>query len=491
MAETSFVSTAIPYVNARPHLGHAFEFVMADVWARRTASNGAVFLSSGTDENATKNVRAATQAGLAPADFVAGHSAAFASLLTTLDVHPDRFVRTSIDEAHRTSTSRFWTRWTDGGHLYQREYEGRYCTGCEAFLSSAKLIGHRCPVHRTVAEQVRERTWFFRLSRHRDALARALDDGSLRIHPAGRAKEVRALVAAGLHDVCVSRPLARTSGWGIPVPGDSSQVMYVWIDALISYISALGWGDSAPEYDRYWQGARRRVHVFGKDVLLFHAVYWPTMLMAAGLPLPTDLVVHGHLTAGGRKISKSGAAAVAPTDLTDRYGPEALRWLLLAGTSPWSDADVDERLLVELHNRDLADGVGNLVARVAGLGHSPGPGAATRTAVAAEDRDRMLVDGLDRDARATSAALDTFEIHEAVAGIRRAVHRTNAHLQARAPWSLAGEDRIAAVETARRAVAVIASMLAPLLPRAASHIVRALEDPTVGAIVFPRLEITW
>jgi len=287
MTETVFISTTIPYVNARPHLGHAYEFVQADALARHAARQGRqVLFTSGTDENALKNVQSALEEGVPTATVVARHAAEFARLLGALDVSVDRFVRTSVDPDHRAGATAIWRLLVDQGDIYSRAYDGLYCVGCEEFRTPSELVGGRCPTHRQELSPVRERNYFFRLSRYKDAIMTALVSEEMRIWPAFRRNEMLGMLKAGLTDISVSRPAERAHGWGIPVPGDDSQVIYVWIDALTNYVNALGWARDDADYVRYWRDASRRIHVLGKDVTRFHAIYWPAILMSAGLPLP-------------------------------------------------------------------------------------------------------------------------------------------------------------------------------------------------------------
>jgi len=275
----TYITTTIPYVNARPHIGHALEFVQADVLARyRRARGEDVRFQSGTDDNSLKNVLAAEAAGTPVRAFVDRNAGAFAALGGALSLTVDDFIRTSRDPRHRPGVERFWR--ACARDLYRRRYEGLYCTGCEQFYTPAELRDGRCRDHGTVPQQVSEQNWFFRLSRYAAPLRAAITSGELRIEPAGRRNEVLAFIDAGLEDFSVSRPAGRAGGWGIPVPGDPGQVIYVWFDALCSYVTALGPGEE--DCRRWWAGPGNRIHLLGKGVLRFHAVYWPAMLLSSG-----------------------------------------------------------------------------------------------------------------------------------------------------------------------------------------------------------------
>src|ERR1700749_4759605 len=367
----TYITTTLPYVNARPHIGHALELVQADALARYHRGRGdAVRFQAGTDDNSLKNVLAAEAAGAGVREFVDRNAEAFLALGGALSLTVDDFIRTSRDPRHRPGVETLWRACAGG--LYRQRDPGLYCTGCEQFYTPADLHDGRCPEHGTEPEQVSEENWFFRLSRYAAPLREAITTGRLRIEPAGRRNEVLGLIDGGLADFSVSRPADRAGGWGIPVPGDPGQVVYVWFDALCNYVTALGYGQVGPAgdeaYRRWWAGPGNRVHLLGKGVLRFHAVCWPAMLLASGQRLPTAIFVHDYLTAGGRKISKSAAgpeaAALEPARLAAAYGADAVRWWLLREVPRVGDADFTVTRLVPRADDELANGLGNLVNRV-------------------------------------------------------------------------------------------------------------------------------
>ncbi len=367
-APHTYITTTIPYVNARPHIGHALEVVQADVLARYRRQDGdRVRFQAGTDDNSLKNVLAAQAAGEGVREFVDRNAEAFLALGPALSLTVDDVIRTSRDARHRPGVERFWQACAAAGDLYRKRYEGLYCTGCEQFYTPAELRAGRCPEHDTEPQRVAEENWFFRLSRYGGALRTAITSGGLRIEPAGRRNEVLAFIDGGLEDFSVSRPSGRAGGWGIPVPGDPSQVIYVWFDALCNYVTALGYGSGGDAYRQWWVSAGRRFHLLGKGVLRFHAVYWPAMLLSAGLPLPTDIVVHDYLTAGGRKVSKSSGSSADPVALAAEYGTDAVRWWLLREVPRVGDADFTIGRMIARADDELANGLGNLVNRVVAM----------------------------------------------------------------------------------------------------------------------------
>jgi methionyl-tRNA synthetase len=336
-----YITTTIPYVNARPHLGFALEIVQADVLARHHRRRGEpVRFQTGTDDNSLKNVLAAEAAGVPVRELVDRNAAAFEALRETLDLSFDAFIRTSSHPGHRAGVERLW-RLTEHD-VYLKHYEGLYCVGCEQFYPEGPCPeGHEAPLQR-----VSEENWFFRLSRYREQLLDLIGSGRLAIEPVSRRNEVLAFLRSGLEDISISRSAARSRGWGIPVPGDPGQVIYVWWDALANYITAL----EGEDYERWWVREPRRIHLMGKGVIRFHAVYWPAMLLSAGLPLPTRIFVHDYITAGGRKISKSGGATADPVALRDAYGVDAVRWWLLREVPRVGDADFTEDRLIARHD---------------------------------------------------------------------------------------------------------------------------------------------
>ncbi|GGL94797.1 hypothetical protein GCM10010129_43350 [Streptomyces fumigatiscleroticus] len=496
-----YITTTIPYVNARPHLGFALELVQADTLARHHRHRGAqVRLVSGTDDNSLKNVLAAEAAGVDVRSFVDRNADAFAALRAPLALSLDDFIRTSSDPRHRVGVERLWRRCAASGDLYRKEYEGLYCVGCEQFCTPEELVDGRCAEHGTEPRLVAEENWFFRLSRYAGRLHRLISDGELRIEPAVRRNEVLALIEGGLHDISVSRSHGRARGWGIPVPDDPDQVVYVWWDALGNYVTSLGYGTDDPAYDRWWADGERRVHLAGKGVVRFHAVYWPAMLLSAGLPLPTDILVHDYLTVDGRKISKSGGTTVDPAALAAVHGTDAVRWWLLRDVPRVGDADFTPDRLTARADADFAGGLGNLVHRVVTMVHRFRGGTVPACAAVPSTGASGLA-GVCREVPGlVDAALADFDFRRALRAVWSIVEEANRCVDAARPWELARAERQGDGAAARRLDAVLGALVAacrvlagelgPFVPGAAARIAEQL-TPVEGRLpaarpLFPR-----
>jgi methionyl-tRNA synthetase len=474
-----YVTTAIPYVNAAPHLGHALELVQADVLARHRRRRGQpVRFLTGTDENALKNVTAAKAAGVPVPEFVAAGAERFAALGGPLSLSFDDFIRTCADPRHRRGVELIWRRCAPD--LYRRRYEGRYCAGCEQFYTPAELVDGRCPEHGTEPEHVAEENWFFRLSRYGREIEEAIASDRVRIEPETRRNEVLAFVRSGLADISVSRPAARAGGWGIPVPDDPEQVVYVWWDALANYVTAL----ADDELDEWWLRSAERVHVVGKGIVRFHAVHWLALLIAVGLPLPTAIFVHPYLTVDGAKISKSAGTGVDPVELVARFGVDAVRWWLLREASGRADTDFTVARLVDRADRELAGGLGNLVQRLVVLAHRIGggrltPGASDEATAAAS----ALPGRID-------AALARFDLRGATAEIWSFVEVANRVLERERPWERTAAHREAVLAGLVDACRVAVGECLPFLPDGTAELLLRLgEGDAVGRAgsVFPRL----
>jgi methionyl-tRNA synthetase len=469
----TYVTVAIPYVNAAPHIGYAYELVQADVYARaRRLAGDDVRFVGGTDDYSLKNVLAAAAAGVPTKAFVDAHAARFEQLAGPLDLAFDDFLRTSADARHRPAVERLWRACAANGDLYKRDYEGDYCVGCEQFYETAEAPGGRCPEHGTELERVSEANWFFRLSAYQDHLDRLISSGALAVHPAPFRTEVLAFVRRGLKDLSVSRSVSRARGWGLAVPDDPTQVIYVWFDALAYYLSALRFGEpGSTDHRRWWVESEERVHVVGKGILRFHAVYWPAFLASAGERPPTRIQVHPYLSVDGAKLSKSAGITVDPQRLVDDVGTDALRWWFARDVSAVTDTDFTVARLVARANQDLANGLGNVTKRIVTLVRRLRGGC-----VPAVDAG-SLVAGLEDD---VTDRLERFDLTGATRAIAAAVTALNRDLETTRPWTLTGRTDASALDVllARHVASArcIARSARPIVPALAGRLLAQLPD---------------
>ena len=474
MTQHAYVTTTIPYVNAPPHIGFALELVQADAIARYHRLFGrTVRLQSGTDENAFKNVLSAEARGISVQQLVDENSARFRALADALDVSLDHFQRTT-DLAHRKAVEAFLARLRPGD-IYSADYRGLYCTGCEDFYLETDAVDGRCPEHGTALVEVAEHNRFFRLSAYQTQLHELVASRRIRVVPEAREREVLSFIGRGLSDISISRDAARSAGWGIPYPGDPAQVVYVWIDALINYLTGLGFPHGGA--DRFWNQAST-CHVIGKNVWKFHAVYWPALLLSAGLPVPDQIVVHGFLTNEGKKISKSSGDAADPIEYVDALGVDAVRHFLLRHVRPFEDSDFSRARLEAAYDADLAHGIGNLTSRLTALCESAGASA-------------IKVDEVQLAPPGYHEALESFRFDLALTTLWDEVARLNRELGVLRPWEDVKHGRFtearASLEPLVTRLDSVAYWLSPFLPRAAERIRGALAATPIrrAAPLFP------
>jgi methionyl-tRNA synthetase len=482
-----YITTAIAYANAAPHMGHALESIQADALARyRRAVGDDVYFLTGTDEHGIKIVRAAAAAGQTPAEFTAANSAAFRAMREEFTLSWDDFIQTSDRERHFPAVTALWQRLVAAGDLYQQDYTGLYCSGCEEFKRETDLIEGKCEVHQREPEVVSETNWFFRLSRYSEQILTALESGEVALVPSLRKAELLNLLREGLHDISFSRPAESLGGWGVPVPGDPTQLMYVWCDALTNYISALGYG-SADEsrLQRYWPAD---CHMVGKDIVRFHAGVWLGMLLAAGLPLPRQIYIHGFVTSSGAKMSKSLGNVVDPVALAREWGADVLRYYLLAEIPSGQDGDYSPQRFAERYSSDLANGLGNLVSRVIAMAHKVSP-----------DFTIEQLDPAAEQAAATMRAgvashMAEYDFRRALAAIWELVTFANQYVDTQKPWELTEPAaRAQTLGTLLELLRQLALALAPFLPTTAERIAAALgveqaADTAWGSV--PRFTLT-
>lgn len=432
MKDKFYLTTSIAYTNAAPHIGHAMELIQADFLARmkRNGGDNVLFLT-GTDEHGLKIARSAEAQGKTPQAFVNDVSKKFKGLKKALNISFDDFIRTSDKKRHIPGAIALWKKLEAKGDLYPHNYRGLYCAGCEAFVKEKDLVGGLCPIHKKAPEEVEERNWFFRLSRYSTELQALIKSGELQIYPENRRNEMLSLIKSGLEDVSFSRPKGKV-GWGIPVPGDSTQTMYVWCDALANYISAIGYGQDEINFRKWWPAD---VHLVGKDIVRFHALIWPAMLLSAGLRLPKKILVHGFINVEGEKMSKSLGNVIDPYQLVEKYGSDAARYYFLREIPSDEDGDFGYQKLEDRYNGDLANGFGNFASRVTTL---------------ASRFDKISAKGFEPDQAITQKIVETeknvlyyadqFKLHEAVRCIWELVREGDVYLNAHRPWELKEDD---------------------------------------------------
>lgn len=488
-----FLSTAIPYVNATPHVGYAFELLLGDALARRERQRGReVCLTAGTDDHAVKNARAALERGISTRALVTENGERFRRLLEALGVSVDDYLHTSRDLRHEPAVLELWRRCAAAGDLYEQPYTGLYCAGCEAFLQPSELEDGACPEHARAPEVVSETNWFFRLSRYQDELIALLETGQLRIEPPERHNEVLSFIRGGLSDFSVSRSRARARDWGIGVPGDPKQVIYVWFDALASYLASLGFPDDGAKLERFWRSdAAFPTHLIGKGILRFHAVYWPAILLSAGLEPPRAIKAHGYVTLDGDKIGKSRGNGVDPFALVEQYGKAAVRFYCLRHLHTTKDSDFRLERLREAHDGELSGKLGNLLQRVTALAsRHPELALGSRSVEGAAEVE--LSQAAARAARDVETAFGGFALHEALTRIWELVAAANRYADAREPWTLSRAVRGASTSSATdelahvlwhlcEALRVTAILLWPFLPEPATEILARLGVPVLQA----------
>lgn len=464
-----YITTAIDYPNAAPHMGHVLEKVLADVCARWMRLRGdAVRFQIGTDEHGIKIEQTAKKEGITPRQLVDRNVPLFQDLYTRLQISSDIFIRTSDQTVHWPTVIELWKRLQKAGALEKRSYTGLYCTGCERFITKKELVDGFCPDHKIPPQEVKEENWFFLLRREQEWLKKLLKK-EYRIIPSFREKETTTLLEGGLEDVSFSRPKSSLS-WGIPVPGDEQQTMYVWCDALTNYISGLG-SFTDHEEKEWWEDATV-THVIGKDIARFHALIWPAMLKHAGVRAPDQLLIHGFLTSEGQKMSKSIGNVVAPDDVISKYGVDALRFFLSHEIPVGNDGDFSWKRFGELYDAKLRNQLGNLLNRVLVLLQKEGGGVRVPDAsspLSATDASRAAEGWKEYEAK-----MNAFDLHGGIQQAFDLIAALNMGFDKAAPWKLAGEERLTMLSRFAESIRHAALLLLPFIPETAQKISRQL-----------------
>jgi methionyl-tRNA synthetase len=465
--DTYYLTTPIYYVNDVPHIGHAYTTVAADVLARWRRLNGdRVHFLTGTDEHGQKVAQAAAERQMTPQEHVDDMLPRWQEMLDLLRISNDDFIRTT-EERHEARVQEFMQRLYEQGDLYQATYSGPYCVRCEAYYTDEELVEGLCPLHRRPVEHFEQQNWFFRLSKYADDLLRLYDEQPTFVQPAVRLNEVRAFVEAGLEDISATRS---AFSWGVPCPWEEGHVFYVWFDALLNYLSAAGYGADEASFERRWPAD---VHLIGKDILRFHAVYWPAMLIAAGVPVPKQVYAHGFLLVGGEKMGKSNATGIHPAELVEHFGRDCYRYYFLREISFGQDGAFSWESMESRYTTDLANDLGNLANRVLNMvgsycgGVVPEPAAQDKDPEAALAADlRTAVEGL--------RAFDGLDFKRGLEQLWVLVGGVNRYVEVRAPWRLRKQglaDELAtALYTCVDALRILAVLVSPVMPDAAERL---------------------
>lgn len=467
-----YITTTLPYVNAEPHIGFAMEIIQADVIARYKKLQGYdVFFNTGTDEHGQKVYRAALSENKDPKQYCDELAEKFKELQSLLGLTNDlHFIRTT-SEQHKKAAQKMWVLCKEAGFIDKKPYKIKYCTGCELEKSDSELENGKCPLHSDRGLEIREEdNYFFKFGAFGDKLSHLYSRGDFSVIPKDRLNEIKALISRGLEDFSISR-LKSKMPWGVEVPGDSNHVMYVWFDALTSYISTLGWPDDKENFEKYWRNGTT-VQFAGKDQVRQQVAMWQAMLIASDLPNTKDIVIHGFLNFGGQKMSKSLGNVISPKDMVDKFGPEATR-AMLAGVNQFEDTDVSIGVpnagFDLTYNANLANGLGNLVARIMKL---------AETHLTAPVKIAPM-----NDYGITETHLDNYEIKKAVEALWAYIGHVDALIQMKKPWKT--KDQTLITELVKK-LSYIAYSLEPLMPKTSQKIISAIHENKMPEALFPR-----
>ncbi|MEI6237172.1 MAG: methionine--tRNA ligase [Candidatus Saccharibacteria bacterium] len=472
-----YITTAIPYVNAVPHIGTAMDFIYADVLARHNRQIGVeqVLFSTGVDEHGTKIAEKAKEAGQSPEEFANQTTQKFIEVLKILNISNDRFIRTT-DSGHEQRAQIVWNNLSKD--IYKNKYVGLYCVGCEEYVTetTAKANNMICPEHNRPYERIEEENYFFSLSKYAETIKNSINDDSFHIVPSTRKHEILSLIESGLDDISISRPIDKLA-WGIPVPDDKTQVMYVWFEALLNYITVLGYPDNK-DFETYWPAD---MQVIGKGVLRFHAAMWPGILLALGLPLPKTLFVHGYINIEGKKISKSLGNVVSPIDIIKKYGVDATRYYLMRHIPSYDDGDFTWEKMEDAYNNELANDLGNAVQRVASM---------------IDKYQNKLIGDIpppSHDIHEYQEAIAHCRFDKALDEVWEQIRGLNQYIDAEKPWVVAKTNDIAhlgdILSYSAGCLLEIAALVRPFMPDTAGKIEYAFKEGILRSLdksLFPK-----
>ena len=475
MPDKFYITSSLPYTNSPPHIGHLLEFTQADVLARYNRLLGKdIFFLTGADEHGRKNVKAAEKEGKNPQDFVDEISERIQELINKSDISVDAFVRTSDKNLHWPAVHKIWKKLEDNGDLYKAKYAGLYCVGHEAFIKKSELKDGLCPDHQIEPEKITEENYFFRLSKYKNRVEKLIQEDKIRILPSHRKNETLQLIKDS-EDISASRPKESVS-WGVPVPGDSGHIVYIWLEALISYLSGIGYADETEVFKKLWPPD---IQVVGKDILRFHAIFWPAMLLAIGLETPKSIYVHGFITVDGQKMSKTVGNVIDPFHLVKKYGVDPVRYYLLREIPSYEDGDYSEKKLEARYNADLANNLGNLVSRSVALIEKffIGSFAYSRKFVSKEVDEKII-----NTWKRYIENLDNFKLHIALENTFSLADFANLYIDENKPWAISGNpEKLNIVMTNLVVILLnIAWLLKPFLPQTSDRIFEILGADKAG-----------
>jgi len=465
-----YISTAIPYVNADPHIGFVLEIVQTDVLARYHRSIGdEVFFLTGTDENSLKNVRVAEKKGIEVRSLVDKYAKKYLQLKEEYSLSFDDFIRTT-EKRHIKGTEKLWLACKKD--IYKKKYQGLYCVGCESFYKEDELENGLCPEHKKKPELIEEENYFFKLSKYQNQIKELIESDKIKIIPVTRKNEILSFINQGLEDICISRSVERAHGWGIPVPGDSSQIIWVWFDALSNYINALGYGEDKKEFKEWWEGNENKVHIIGKGVIRFHALYWIGMLLSAEISLPKEIFVHGYITSNGEKMSKSLGNIIDPFEMSEKYGSDAIRYFLLREIPPFKDGDFTEDKLKNRYASDLSNGLGNLVARVLSVAEKISIN--NKSLNVQEIEDSQFQKEIKKTEDNIQLFLSKFEFNKALNAIWELISFCDQYIEKERVWEKK-ESQEKSILFLLYAISGIAKILKPFLPKTSNKILSSIK----------------
>lgn len=477
MKNKFYITTSIAYTNASPHIGYALELIQADVTARFQRKKGKdVWFLTGTDEHGIKIALKAAEENKSCIDFCDNVSSEFRLLVEKLNISNNDFIRTTDKERHWPSVKEIWNQLKENDDIYEKEYAGLYCFGCEAFIKETDLIDGKCPHHKREPEKISEKNYFFKLSKYQEQIEKILKENLIEVVPEKRKNEMISFVEKGLEDISFSRPKEKMK-WGIPVPGDDSQNIYVWSDALINYISALSYADNKDFFNSCWPAD---IHFIGKDIAKFHILIWPAILLSAKLELPKKIFIHGFITSNGQKMSKTIGNVVDPFDLIERYGVDAVRYYFLREIAPTEDGDYSEAKFKERYNSDLASGLGNLNSRTITLLNKIDINSIKKESAIVQKQIKETAEKVEKET-------NSFKFNNALSEIWKLISFADKYIEENRPWEKEKENRSQIVFDLILIVSSVAEQLESFMPETSMKIKNQIKNQKAEPI-FKRIE---